>query len=186
MTQKSRRFSCRDRHHTTGAVSKNPIVRLEQTNLAGEILAVKDSEAFGSEFPKTPDPNCSIVTFQNTGQIDRFTMQVNSQQIPEEFKESNASVAMYAVPCLHETGEQTEQFHACMVNWNHGSLSKISYNKHANSNTHWNYPGGTALTMDRVSRAHMRTYGADSTGLGRWTWVRLEGRLINLVRMQRV
>ena len=31
--------------------------------------------------------------------------------------------------------------------------------------------------MDRVSKAHMRTSGEDSTGLGRWTWVRLEGCL---------
>ena len=149
-------------------------------------MATKDNEAFGNEFPTKPDPNCSIVTFQNTGQMDQYTLQAKSQQIAEAFKKSNASVAMYAEHCLHKTGEQTEQFHACMVNWNHGSLSKISYNKDAKSNTHWNYPGGTALTMDRVSRAHMRTYGADSTGLGRWTWVRLEGRLINLVRMQRV
>ena len=84
---------------------------------------------------------------------------------------------MYVEHCLHKTGEQTGQFHARLVNWNHGSLSKISYNTHDNSDILWNYPGGIALTMDRVSRAHMRTYGADSTGLGRWTWVRLEGRL---------
>ena len=64
-----------------------------------------------------------------------------------------------------------------MVNWNPGSLSKISYNTHANPDTPWNYPSGTALTMYSVSRAHMRTYGADSTGLVRWTWVRLEGLL---------
>ena len=89
-------------------------------------MTIKDSEAFGSEFPDTPGPNCSIVTFQNTGQMDQYTLQTKSQQITEAFNESNASVAMYAEHCLHKTGEKTERFHAPMVNWNHVSLTKIS------------------------------------------------------------
>ena len=57
MSQKSRHFNCQDRRRISGAVSKNPTVRLKQTNLAREILAAKDSEPFGNEFPTKPDPN---------------------------------------------------------------------------------------------------------------------------------
>ena len=89
-------------------MSKNPTVRLEQTNLAREILAAKDSDAFGNECPSKSDPNCSIVTFQNNGQMDRYTLQAKFQQIEESLKESDASVAMYTKHCLHKIGKQTE------------------------------------------------------------------------------
>ena len=54
-----------------GALSKNSVVQLAQTNLARGILAAKDSESFGNEFPTTLEANWSIFTFRNTGQMDQ-------------------------------------------------------------------------------------------------------------------
>ena len=126
MNNQCHRFSSRNQRRGTGALPKIPGVQLAQTNLAGDILVAKDSESFGIEFPTTPDPNCSIVIFQNTGQMDWFTMQVNSQQIVKAFKESNVSVAMYTGHYFHKSTKNKipEHFHARMISWNPSSLSK--------------------------------------------------------------
>ena len=39
-----------------------------QTSLYGEVLTANNSDVFGHYFPKYPDKNCSIITFQNIGQ----------------------------------------------------------------------------------------------------------------------
>ena len=64
-----------------------------------------------------------------------------------------------------------------MINLYLSSLSKISFNEHVNDDTPWYYPYDTALTMDQISRGHHVGNGVDSSGLGRWTWIRLEGKL---------
>ena len=87
-------------------------------------------------------------------------------------------MALYAEHCLNQNSKQiptTERFHQQMTNVNPSSLSKISFNSHVNNNTPWNYPGGKAQTIDRISRGHHVRNGIDSLSLGRWTWIRLEG-----------
>ena len=58
---------------------------------------------------------------------------------------------------------------------------KNSFNSHANDGTPWNYPGGTALTINCISRANHVNNRIDFSGLGRWTWICLEGRLNTFV-----
>ena len=59
-----------------------------------------------------------------------------------------------------------------MTNVNPSSLSKVRFNSHTNNNTFWNYPSGTALTIDHISRGHHVSNGIDLSSLGRWTtWV---------------
>ena len=92
-------------------------------------------------------------------------------------------MALYAEYSLNQNLKQIptiERFHQRMTNVNPASLSKISFNVHANKDTPWNYPGGTALTVDRISRGHHISNGVDSSGLGRWMWICLEGRLNTL------
>ena len=181
-SRKSRnsRWKARKCRRKQTARSKNTKVLRVQSTLAGENLVAKDSDAFGHEFPLQPTINSSIITFQNTGQMKQFIMSSKSEQIAKAFKKSNASVALYAEHSLNQKSKQiptTERFHQRMINVNPSSLSKISFNVHANDDTPWNYPGGTALTVDRISRGHHASNGVDSSGLGRWTWIRLEGKL---------
>ena len=141
-------------------------------------MVAKGSDSFGHEFPLQPTINSSIITFQNTGQMKQVIMSSKLEQIAKAFKKSNASVALYAEHSLNQKSKQiptTKRFHQRMINVNPSSLSKISFNVHANDDTPWNYPGGTALTVDRISRGHHANNGVDSSGLGRWTWIRLEG-----------
>ena len=107
-------------------------------------------------------------------------MSEKSEQISTAFKKSNASVTLYVEYSLNQKSKQipvTKQFHQQMINMNSSSLSKIAFNVHANVDTPWYYPGGTALTVDCISRRHHTANGVDSSGLGRWRWIRLEGRL---------
>ena len=75
--------------------SRNPSHNLAKTNLAGQNLAELDTEAFGDKFPSQPGSNCSIIVFQNTGQMSKLTTQPKSIQIVKAFKNSNASLALY-------------------------------------------------------------------------------------------
>ena len=102
-----------------------------------------------------------------------------SEQIATAFKKSNASVALYAEHSLNQKSRDisvTERFHQQMLNVNPSSLSKITFNAHANADTPWYYFGETALTVDCISRGHHTANGVASSGLGRWTWIRLEDR----------
>ena len=86
--------------------------QLAQTNLAGQNLAELDTEAFGDEFPSQPGLNCSIISFQNTGYMSKFTTQPKLIWIAKFFKCSNASVALFAKHSLNETDIQfSDRFH---------------------------------------------------------------------------
>ena len=107
-------------------------------------------------------------------------MHEKSEQIATAFKKSNASVALYVEHSLNQKSKEipiTEKFHQRMTNVNPSFLSKIAFNTHVNEDTPWCYPGGTALTVDRICRGHHTKNGVDSSGLGRWTWMCLEGQL---------
>ena len=112
--------------------------------------------------------------------MQQFIMSAKLEQIAKAFKQSNASVALYAEHSLNQKSKDipmTERFHQQMINVNPSSLSKISFNEHANDDTPWYYSGGIALTIDRIPREHHVGNGVDLSGLGRWTWIRLEGKL---------
>ena len=107
-------------------------------------------------------------------------MHEKSEQIVTAFKKSNASVALYVEHLLNQNSKEipkTERFYQRMINVNPSSLSKIAFNTHANDDTPWCYPSGTALIVNRICRGHHTSNGVDSSGLGRWTWMHIEGRL---------
>ena len=93
------------------------------------------------------------------------------KQIAKAFKK-NANVALCAEHCLNQNLKKitiTELFHQQMTNVNPSSLSKISFNSHANNDTPWNYPSGMVLIIDCISRGHHVSNEVDLLSLGRWT-----------------
>ena len=103
--------------------------------------------------------------------MKQYIMNEKSEQIATAFKKSNDSVALYAEHSLNQKSKDipiTERFHQKMISVNPSSLSKIAFNTHANDDTPWCYPGGTALTVDHISRGHQTSNGVDSSGLSRW------------------
>ena len=84
-------------------------------------------------------------------------MSEKSKQIATAFKKSNASFALYAEHLLNQKLKnvlETERFRQQM-------------NTHANVDTPWYCPGGTALIVDNISRGHNAVNKVDSSGLGR-------------------
>ena len=65
--------------------------------------------------------------------------------------------------------------------WIHHLYQKITFNTHANVDPPWCYPVKRALTVDCISRGHHTANEVDSSGLGKWTWIRLEGHLNTFV-----
>ena len=112
--------------------------------------------------------------------MQQYTMSQQSEKIATAFKKSNASVVLYPEHSLNRKLKQipaTEQLYQQMINVTPSSLSKIAFNVHANADTPWYYPSGTALTVDHTSRGHHTVNRVESSGLGRWTWFHLKGRL---------
>ena len=75
--------------------------------------------------------------------MQQFIMSWKSKQIAKAFKETNTSVVLYAEHCLNQNSKKipmTEQFHQQMINVNLSSLSKISFDAHANDDTSWDFP----------------------------------------------
>ena len=129
---------------------------MAQTNLVGQNLVELDTQSFGDDFQSQPGSNCSIITFQNTGHMSKYTTEPKSIQISKAFKSSNESVALYAEHSLNESKFHfSDRFHQRMLHINPKSLSKLSHNIHRNSDTPWHYPGGTTLTMNATTKAHM-------------------------------
>ena len=75
---------------------------LEQTNLYGETLSAKDSNTFGDVYPKQPEENCSIITYQNTGQQPFYRYDMKAIKTSKAFRESKASIALYAEVSIYE------------------------------------------------------------------------------------
>ena len=149
-----------------------------QTDMHGDCMPEKDSEAFGHNYPKKPFDNSSIITFQNIGRLPKSAFGHKSVQMSKAFKDSNANIALYAEPSINDRFlNPNEKFNDRMKMKNPGSFSMLSYNSNMGEEATWDTIGGTAITMDANFTSHMtkQGYGMDKTGLGRWCWIRLRG-----------
>ena len=93
-------------------------------------------------------------------------------------------MVLYAEHLLNQKSKDipiTKRFHQQILNVDPSSLSKIAFNTHANDDTTWCYPGGTALSVDCISRGHHTINGVDSSGLVSWTCICLERSLNTFV-----
>ena len=78
------------------------VKNLVQSNLQGEQIPAKDSELFGHSYPTRINNNCSIITYQNTGQQPKYGFYWKAKETSRAFKNSRASVAMYTETGLNE------------------------------------------------------------------------------------
>ena len=57
-----------------------------------------------------------------------------------------------------------------------GSYSHLSYNTDDGNSTLWNQYGDTGVTLTADMKSRMASKGTNPSKLGRWTWVRIEGK----------
>ena len=72
--------------------------------------------------------------------------------------------------------ESSDGWHDRMCMTMKGSYSRLSYNTNDGDSTAWNQYGGTGVTLTADMKSRMVSKGSDPTKLGRWTWVRIEGK----------
>ena len=159
--------------------TRNITSLLGQRNLYDKVLSLKDSEAFGDEFPKSSDVNCSIITYQNIGQQPRQRYDKKAIDTSKAFKRSKTSIALYTeLSICEEKIPPNEKFNDQMQQYNPRSFSIVSCNQNLMDETPWNFVGGTAITIDKGFLAHKVTDGTgkDPEKFGRWTWSRLQGK----------
>ena len=155
----------------------SPVPQFVQLTLHGDSLAAKDSDSFGHSFPQAPSYNSTIITFQNIGPQRRAAFMSMSKHNSRQFVKSNASVALFAEHCLNESKLlPCDLFNRRMKNVSPSSFSYLANNKHEASACSWLQPGGTGFSIDQLFSSHKIAHGADPSGLGRWTFVKFQGR----------
>ena len=148
---------------------------LTQTTLLGVPLREADSEAYGHVFPTKPSPNSSIVTFQNIGPQPQLGSTSRAQFNSRSFSKCNSSISLYAEPCLNERALfPADLFSARITRASPSAYTYLSNN--TTEDSAWNQTGGTGFSIHHSLLSHKTSHGADPTGLGRWTYIRLQGK----------
>jgi len=174
--QGARRGAHLNNSRHTNSTSNHPTAsRLTQSTLQGTSLAAADSEAFGHPFPNSPATNCSIVTFQNIGPQPQFTHSSRSSRNSTAFSTSHASLSLLAEHCLNERALEPQHYFSRRLS--RASSSAFSYlTNNSQESTDWRQPGGTGFIANHTFMSHKISHGADPTGLGRWSFLRLRGK----------
>jgi hypothetical protein len=148
---------------------------LKEAALQGRLIAPKDRESFGHNFPRQCYPNCSIITFQNIGPQPQNAFQRKARVTADSFVSSGAGVALYAEHCLDESLlEPAHTFNYRMRRAAHSSFSYLAKNDEGSSGYGKN--AGTGLTISRLFKSYKAGHACDPTGLGRWTFARFSGK----------
>lgn len=150
--------------------TRNNTSLLGQRNLHSKVPSSKDSDAFGDEFPKSPEENCSIITYQNIGQQPQQRYDKKAINTSKAFKKSKVTVALYTeLSICEEKIPPNEEFNGIMKEYSPRSMSIVSSNQNLREETSWNLVDGTAVTIDEGFLAHKVTdgIGKDLEKLGR-------------------
>ena len=161
-----------------GAGNKFPPKRKKQQNLHNEIIEEIDCESFGNIISKTTSSSITRVAFQNVGPQPDVKFEDRAKQGAMSFARGKYDVLLFAEHGLyHSNVSAIQRWNNRMKYFSRGSFSVVEYNKAIKCDD-WKQPGGTGITINEnmVSRKDKEGSGFDETGLGRWSWVRIEGK----------
>ena len=148
---------------------------LTQSTLLGVPLDSSDSEFFGHSFPSSPSSNSSIITFQNIGPQPKASFSSKAIFNSKSFSKCHSSVSLFAEHCLNERAlDHPSLFSTRMSTANPSTFTYITNN--TTESSPWNQTGGTGFSIHHSILSHKILHGADPTGLGRWSFIRLKGK----------
>ena len=126
-------------------------------------------------------PKSTRITFQNIGGICARPSELKYQRLSKWLGDEQVGIAMLAEtnchwPSLREGAKWRDRMRKISPS---GYYTATAYNRHqdrtgSNSSFQW---GGTAVTAFGKVAHGAKEYGCDPSGLGRWSFIRLRGKL---------
>ena len=161
-----------------GARNKFLPKKTKQQNLHDETIKETDCESFGNIISKTTSSSITRVAFQNIGPQPAGKFDEKAKQGAMSFARGKFDVLLFAEHGLyHRNAGPSQRWNIRIKYYSKGTFSVVGYNKTVKCDN-WKQPGGTGITITKnmVTRKDKEGSGFDETGLGRWSWVRIEGK----------
>ena len=156
--------------------------KLKQSNLNGDLVESLDIEGFRDLFQVQHSLDVARIGFQNCGPQHKSQHTKKSQDGAMAVSSGKYDVMLVAEHGLYPPKlESSDGWHDQRCMTMKGSYSRLSYNTNDGDSTAWNQYGGTSVTLTADMKSRMASKGADPTKVGRWTWVRMEVGLGELV-----
>ena len=158
--------------------------QLLQRDLYGNVIQYKDSDEYGHSFPTEPNPNTTLITFQNIGPQTKLSTTYRSHHNASVYKKSNAHISLICEHCLNPSQLSSgNHFHERFRFQSPDSFICINNNTHESRTFKWQQYGGTGFLCNKLFRSQKIDHGTDSTSLSRWTWARFRGKSNTVIRV---
>ena len=151
--------------------------QLLQRDLFGNIVLHKDSDEYGHPFPIQPNPDTTLVTFQNIGPQTKLSTTYRSHHNAAAYAKSKAHISLLCEHCINPTQVSSGNHFSERFRFKSpDSFVCINNNRNESHEFTWQQYGGTGLICNKLFRSQKIDHGTDSTALSRWTWARFRGK----------
>jgi hypothetical protein len=155
---------------------KETIKQYQQRSLRGVNLDKLDTEEFGDKLQEKVDGILRIM-LHNIANIPEDKRTSKSRQLMSYIvqKQADAFLMTEVGLCWKKVDSSNQWFERIFGKFRN-ARSVFAYNKTELSRTKVLQPGGVGMIVTDDASHKVCEQGRDETGLGRWTWVRLQGK----------
>lgn len=156
---------------------------LLQQDLQGQPQELLDGEAFGDLLVKKTD-NTLRIMLHNINRLPSQRQTVKSKQLVSMIANRQIDIALLTEIGLYWKLVKTEdQWHERVRESFQASRTELAYNKtEPNLTAMVQFGGAAAIAVDDASH-RLTSQGQDTTNLGRWAWLRFEGKQGHFLRV---
>jgi hypothetical protein len=170
-------------NNTKKKKKKKTYHELQQLSLAGENITLQDAESFADKM-ETKQPNTVRIALQNIQLLPVNSRHYKSRQLINHMIQAELDVLMMneiglnwrAVPADDQWVERTQG----KLN---GSRAVFAHNTTESEVTDAVQYGGVGIVATKEIAHRNITTGKDPTNLGRWSWIRIQGKEGQSVRI---
>ena len=156
----------------------------QQVSITGINLDKEDMEEFGNKIGKKDKCELRIIT-QNANRLSANKDTTKSRKLFSSIDELEADVWISTETGLYWPKVlEYDQWHERLQEDPKKFRYQLSYNKNEKEYTEANQQGGTAITVTETIAHRVIKRDQDESGLGRWSWVLIQGKHKTLVRIQ--
>ena len=170
-------------HNAKKKKKKRNYRELQQLSLDGENITLNDSEAFADKM-KTKQRNTVRIALQNIQLLPENSRHYKSRQLITHIAQAELDVLMMnevglnwkAVPADNQWVERT-------TGKLNGSKAVFAHNTTEPKSTDTTQYGGVGIVVTQEIAHRIIGTGRDPTNLGRWAWIRIQGKEGHTVRI---
>jgi hypothetical protein len=157
--------------------------KLQQTTLTGENLEEKDNESYGNTMKKKEQNNFRVVS-QNIRLLPEVATTGRSRRVVNTISNTEADVFTMTEPTLFWPLVSTEnKWFERIVGKFRSHRALFGCNTTEPTKTGLQQYGGVGLVAVDETATRSREAGKDPSGLGRWVWMRFQGRNNHITRV---